>query len=159
MDNAVVVEKFYTAFQNKDWEGMLQCYHDDIHFSDPVFPDLKGKRAKAMWHMLVSSSKDLTVTFSDIHTTSEKGSGHWEAIYPFSKTGRTVHNKINAQFIFKDGLILRHKDHFSLWKWSQMALGLSGLLLGWTPFMKKKIQLMAETNLGSFISKNSAYSS
>ncbi len=159
MDNSEIIRKFYSAFQNKDWEGMLECYHEEIHFSDPVFPDLYGKKAKAMWHMLVTASKDLTLTFSDIQTTSGKGNCHWEAIYSFSKTGRKVQNKIDAEFIFKDGLILEHKDYFNLWKWSQMALGMPGLLFGWTPLMKKKIQLMAEKNLDHFIGKNPGYNS
>jgi hypothetical protein len=38
-----------------------------------------------------------------------------------------------------------------------MALGTSGLLLGWTPFMKGKIRKMAIQNLANFIAKNPAY--
>lgn len=137
---------------------MQECYHEEVHFSDPVFPDLHGKKARAMWHMLTSASTDLTLTFSDIKTNSENGTCHWEAIYSFSKTGRKVHNKIDAHFTFKDGLILAHKDYFDLWKWSRMALGPTGTLLGWTPFIKGKIRLMAAKNLGTFISKNPIYS-
>ena len=44
-----LVEKFYTCFSQKDWKGMQACYHDDIVFSDPVFVNLKGTQAKAMW--------------------------------------------------------------------------------------------------------------
>jgi len=157
MDNSELITKFYTAFQNKDWKQMQECYHEEIRFNDPVFPNLHGKKAKAMWHMLTSASTDLSLTFSNIKTVSETGNCHWEAIYSFSKTGRKVHNKIDAQFVFKEGLIIEHKDDFDLWKWSSMALGLPGRLLGWTPFMKKKIRLMAEKNLTNFISKNPIY--
>jgi hypothetical protein len=38
-----------------------------------------------------------------------------------------------------------------------MALGTSGILLGWTPFMQKKIQSMAAQNLNKFIEKNPTY--
>ncbi len=158
MDNSEFIKNFYTAFQNKNWKQMQECYHEEVHFSDPVFPDLHGKKARAMWHMLTSASTDLTLTFSDIKTNSENGTCHWEAIYSFSKTGRKVHNKIDAHFTFKDGLILAHKDYFDLWKWSRMALGPTGTLLGWTPFIKGKIRLMAAKNLGTFISKNPIYS-
>ena len=158
MDNSELIKNFYTAFQNKNWKQMQECYHEEGHFSDPVFPDLHGKKARAMWHMLTSASTDLTLTFSDIKTNSENGTCLWEAIYSFSKTGRKVHNKIDAHFTFKDGLILAHKDHFDLWKWSRMALGPTGTLLGWTPFIKGKIRLMAAKNLGTFISKNPIYS-
>jgi len=158
MNNSELITKFYTAFQNKDWKQMQECYHEEIHFSDPVFPNLQGNRAKAMWHMLTEASTDLEISFSDINTHSEKGNCHWEAIYSFSKTGKKVHNKIEAEFIFKDGLIVKHRDRFSLWKWSKMALGLPGLLLGWTPFMKKKIRLIGENSLSNFINKNPVYS-
>lgn len=157
MDNAAVVKKFYTAFQNKDWKQMQECYHHDVIFIDPVFPNLRGKQANAMWHMLTQASGDLVITFSDIITDSKTGSCKWEAIYCFSKTGRTVHNKIKATFVFENGLIKEHKDEFDLWKWSSMALGIPGTLLGWTPLLKGKIRLMAETNLAKFIGKNPTY--
>ena len=31
---------------------MADCYHPDVHFSDPVFPSLKGDEARGMWRML-----------------------------------------------------------------------------------------------------------
>ncbi|MCK5702831.1 MAG: nuclear transport factor 2 family protein, partial [Cyclobacteriaceae bacterium] len=64
---------------------------------------------------------------------------HWEAYYSFSKTGRKVHNIINAEFEFKDGKIIKHIDNFDLYKWSKQALGIQGLILGWTGFFKKKL--------------------
>lgn len=157
MNNSPIIEKFYTSFQNKDWDGMQKCYHEDVEFSDPVFPQLKGKKAKAMWHMLLSASTDLSVSYSQINSSDNRGSCHWEAIYVFSRTGRKVHNKIDAQFEFKNGLIIHHQDSFNLWKWSQMALGLSGIILGWSPFMSGKIQAMAGHNLINFIEKNPQY--
>lgn len=36
---------------------MTNCYHDNITFSDSAFGFLKGKRAKAMWHMLIARGK------------------------------------------------------------------------------------------------------
>ncbi len=157
MSNHMVIENFYTSFQKKDWTAMQTCYHPEIHFSDPVFPDLEGKQAKAMWHMLIAASTDLEIKCYDINTDGHKGGCRWEARYPFSRTGRKVHNQITASFEFQDGLIIRHADHFDLWKWSRMALGTSGLLLGWSPVMKQKIRKMANRNLAHFISKNPSY--
>lgn len=152
-----VIQNFYRSFQQKDWAAMQKCYHEDIEFNDPVFPMLKGKRAKAMWHMLVAASTDLEINVSQIKTSGQQGSCHWEATYSFSKTGRKVYNKIDAEFEFKGGLIIHHHDHFNLWKWSKMALGLPGVMLGWTPFLKQKIRGMAEKNLQAFIDKNPSY--
>jgi ketosteroid isomerase-like protein len=157
MENTDVIKNFYTAFQNKDWNGMQACYHQDVSFNDPVFRNLKGNEAKAMWHMLLAASTDLEIIFSDVQASGKTGSCKWEAFYSFSKTGRKVHNKISATFEFENNLIISHHDTFDLWAWSRMALGLSGVLLGWSPFMKQKIGKMAKQNLANFISKNSSY--
>ncbi|MEQ8303648.1 MAG: nuclear transport factor 2 family protein [Cyclobacteriaceae bacterium] len=153
-----LVDTFYQAFKRKDWQAMQGCYHPDISFSDPAFPDLKGKAAKAMWHMLVEASTDLNVSHHNLFAeSSEIVKCQWEAIYSFSRTGRKVHNVINALFSFQENLIITHRDSFDLWKWSRMALGAPGLLLGWTPFMKRKIQNMANNSLTRFIEKHPAY--
>jgi len=102
--------------------------------------------------MLLTSGSDLRLEFSDIKASGEKGSCHWEAWYTFSG-GRKVHNIIDAQFEFKDGKIYRHRDHFDFWRWSKMALGTSGLLLGWTPFLKNKVQSTARARLQKFMEK------
>ena len=157
-DHKLIIEKFYAAFADKDWKTMHDCYHQDVTFSDPAFPDLKGKKAKAMWHMLLNASTDLKISHNNIKADKAgKGSCHWEATYSFSRTGRKVHNKIDAKFTFKDNLIISHKDTFDLWRWSRMALGLPGTLLGWTSFMKGKIQKMANSGLLKFINEHPEY--
>ena len=149
-----LIKTFYTAFQNKDWKTMQSCYHDEIVFSDPVFRNLKGNEAKAMWHMLVTSGKDLTIDFSKVKANDRKGSCHWEAFYTFSRTGRKVRNSIDTKFVFKDGKIFRHTDTFNLWLWSSMALGIVGVLLGWSPLIKNRVRSLAEHNLGKFMDAN-----
>lgn len=155
--NTALIEKFYSAFQQKDFRAMQQCYHDDVLFSDPVFPLLRGKQAKAMWHMLVSGGKDLGLIYSQVQAGDKDGSCHWEATYTFSVTGRKVRNIIDAQFEFKDGKIIRHADQFNLWKWSRMALGPSGTFLGWSPLVKNKIRRLAAGNLQKFIDAHQEY--
>src|ERR1043165_5503209 len=100
---AEVIERFYSAFERKDWKSMQDCYHDDVHFSDPVFTNLKGKKAQAMWHMLVNAGKDLTLIYTNVEGSGHSGSADWDAFYSFSRTGRKVHNVIHASFEFKDG--------------------------------------------------------
>jgi ketosteroid isomerase-like protein len=146
-----LITNFYTAFQNKDWKAMQACYHDEIIFNDPVFQNLKGKEAKAMWHMLVTAGKDLSLNFNSVKADDVSGSAHWEALYTFSKTGRKVHNSIDAKFEFKDGKIIRHTDVFDFWRWSRMALGTSGVLLGWTSVIQNKVRETASRNLTKFM--------
>ena len=156
MNNKELIEKFYTAFQQKDYAGMIACYHSDVHFSDPVFTDLHGSQAKAMWHMLCERGKDLQVVFSDVEADERNGRAHWEATYTFS-TGRKVHNIIDAALEFQDGLIIRHQDSFDLWRWTRMALGPTGLFLGWTPLIQNRIRQTALAGLEKFMAKNGGY--
>ncbi len=151
--NARLVHTFYSAFQKRDPEGMVACYHPEIWFSDPVFQELRGPRAGAMWRMLTERAPTLEVTFRDATGNDKTGSAHWEATYPFSATGRTVHNVIEAAFEFRDGKIIRHADTFDLWKWAGMALGAKGKLLGWLPPVQNKIRAMAMGGLAAYEKK------
>ena len=141
-----LITRFYTAFQAKDAEGMAACYAPDIRFSDPVFPDLQGAHAGNMWRMLCSRGKDLEVTFSDVTCDGDTATAHWEAHYTFS-TGNKVHNKIDATFELRDGLIVKHTDVFDLSAWAGQALGLVGKLFGWLPPLQNKIRGQAADGL------------
>ena len=147
-----LIETFYTAFANLDAETMTNCYHDKIIFEDPAFGELKGEKAKNMWRMLCEGQKGkgFIVDVSDIKSDDKKGSAHWEAHYVFMKTGRKIHNKIDAEFVFKDGKIIRHTDHFNIHNWSKQALGVKGVLLGWTGFFKKKLNAQTNKLLSDF---------
>ena len=154
-----LIEKFYISFQNKNWKGMQECYDDTVIFSDPVFQLLKGKEAFAMWHMLISAGKDLTLSFKNVKANDLSGSCQWDAHYSFSRTGRKVHNIIQAEFKFKNGKIIEHYDSFDLWRWSRMALGTSGVLLGWSSIVQDKIRGTAQSALRKFITEHPEYKS
>lgn len=155
--NTATIERFYTAFQQGDYAAMGACYHPSIHFSDPVFPDLNGPKANAMWHMLCDPGTDLVVTFDNVKADDDKGSAHWEAKYSFGKDGRPVHNKIDASFTFEDGKIIRHVDTFDLWAWSRMAIGPLGTLTGWSRSTKSKIREAAGARLDRFVENHPEY--
>jgi ketosteroid isomerase-like protein len=153
MDTTALITEFYTAFANHDYNRMAACYHEEIEFSDPAFGTLKGDQAKTMWKMLLErSGGKLKVVFRDVTPNS----AHWEAFYVFSKTGRNIHNKIDARFEFKDGKIYRHHDHFDLWAWSRQALGLSGLLLGHTSFFRNKLQAQTRKLLADYMQRSAS---
>lgn len=151
MKNEALIREFYEAFARADAEGMVRCYAPNVVFTDPAFGELRGDEAKAMWRMLIESSKgQIALTFDNVKADDTMGSADWVAHYTFSQTGRKVVNRVSARFEFQDGLIVRHTDHFDAWKWSRQALGLPGYLLGWTPFMKNKIQQRARRQLTKY---------
>ena len=149
-----IIDKFYTAFQNLDAEGMAKCYHDDIEFEDPAFGLLKGEKARNMWRMLCTNAKDLKINYSIIHVDENEGKARWIADYTFHRTGRAVHNEIVAEFKFKDGKIIKHTDRFNLRKWAKQAIGTKGALLGGTSFFKRKLNQQTNKLLSNFELKN-----
>lgn len=158
MTHTQLINAFYTAFAEHDVEKMNSYYADDVTFEDPAFGVLQGERAKNMWRMLINnqSGKKFIVTHSNVVESGDTVSAKWEAKYDFSKTGRQVHNKIEATFICKDGKIVDHRDHFNLHSWSSQALGLSGKLIGWTGFFKRKLNNQTNAMLTKYESKMGA---
>lgn len=146
--NKALIQTFYSAFQQKDYKTMANCYHPKAYFRDEAF-ELHGSQIGTMWYMLCERGSDMTMNFS-VSEKNGKITAHWEPKYHFSQTGNFVHNIIDAEFEFRDGKIIKHIDSFSFWNWSRQALGLPGLLLGWTPFLRNKVSRMAMRNLEKF---------
>ncbi|AAY36135.1 nuclear transport factor 2 family protein [Pseudomonas syringae] len=148
--NSALITRFYEAFAQLDAEAMSACYTDDVLFSDPAFGELRGDQVGDMWRMLTSRAKNFSVVFDQVRADDQTGSAHWVATYLFSQTGRTVVNDIQARFVFRDGRICEHRDHFDMWRWSRQALGLKGLLLGWTPLVRNAVRAQALKGLKTF---------
>lgn len=130
---------------------MISCYHAEVCFYDPVFENLTGKEAGAMWTMLCRNARDFSLSYGKVEAGDEYGSCEWTAHYTFSATGRKVTNQVKAHFKFHEGLIIEHMDDFDLWKWSRQALGVKGLLLGWSGFVINKVRKRAKANLKRFM--------
>ena len=148
--NAVLIQKFYSAFQCLDADAMVACYAPEIRFSDPIFTALEGEEASDMWRMLVSRAQNFSLTFDAVQADDQHGQAVWIANYTFTQTNRTVVNHIRAKFVFKNGKIIRHQDYFDLWKWARQALGLKGFLFGWAPFVQENIRAQASRGLAAF---------
>ena len=150
--NEALINKFYSAFQQKDYRTMNSCYSNDIVFYDPAFEILRGDEARTMWEMLCKNAKDVSLTYGNIiKLDDEYYTCDWTATYTFSKTGRTVVNSVRANMRFANGEIIEHSDAFSLHKWASQALGFTGKLVGWNSFFQRKIKNQAKKNLLKFI--------
>jgi ketosteroid isomerase-like protein len=148
--HAVLLHRFFTAFAARDGATMAACYLPDAHFDDELFA-LDGARIGSMWQMLTASARDFSLTFSGVAADDTNGQAHWEARYRFSRTGRPVINRIDSSFSFRDGLILRQRDTYDFWSWSRQALGLPGLLLGWSGFLRAKVRAQAAAGLEQYL--------
>jgi ketosteroid isomerase-like protein len=143
-----LIQRFYTAFDKHDGDTMAACYAPDAHFHDPVFGDLSGTEAGAMWRMLTAGSDDLRVELAEYSSEGDTGSAHWIAHYTFTQTGRPVVNDIRASFKFRDGLIVDHHDEFDFTKWARQAIGLPGLL----PPVRSAVRKKARARLDEYMS-------
>jgi ketosteroid isomerase-like protein len=153
MTNRELIRSLYEALAKKDPGALAELYHEKAVFMDPAFGRLTREEACAMWRMLLTRAADLSIDFEVGEADDYAGTGRWTATYTFSRTGRKVVNPIQSQFGFLDGKVLAHRDRFDFWKWSRQALGLPGLLLGWTPWFRRKFQGRAKTQLAAFMAK------
>lgn len=160
--NEITLNRFYAAFAALDADTMAACYAPEAVFDDPVF-SLRGQaQVGGMWQMLCSATRakglgDWKLAYKDISADGQTGQAHWDADYRFSATGRMVHNRIDSVFEFNpQGLIIRQRDSFNFWSWSRQALGLPGVLLGWSPSLKNKVRSTAAANLKKYIASRPA---
>lgn len=150
---ADTIAAFYRAFGALDGDAMAGYYAENARFEDPVFTLAGRERVGGMWRMLTgaarASGRDVwRIDCSNITDAS----AHWEARYRFSRTGRMVHNVIDAAFEFDPaGRIVAHRDRFDFWRWSRQALGPAGWLLGWAPFFRAKVRAQANAGLERFL--------
>jgi ketosteroid isomerase-like protein len=151
--NEEVLKRFYGAFAARDGAGMAACYAPGVTFYDPVFCDLHGAEAGAMWRMLTGRAQDLEVELLACEADSEHGSARWRADYTYTQTDRRVTNHVNAGFRFADGAIADHVDTFSFYRWARQALGPPGLLLGWTPMLRSTVRKRARDALDEFMAQ------
>jgi ketosteroid isomerase-like protein len=148
--NIDLIERFYSAFQRRDADAMIACYADEVVFSDPAFGELRGDEVRDMWRLLVARAQAFSLTFDSVEADEHSGRAHWVASYVFSQTGRQVINQIDARFVFRDGLIVEHRDNFSLYLWLRQAMGVRGTLLGWSPLVQRAIRAQARRGLALY---------
>jgi len=156
--SATTIKTLYAAFARLDGEAMQACYAKDASFEDEVFTLQGREQVGGMWRMLCGATRDKGRDVWRLESSRiTQNSAHWEAHYRFSATGRMVHNVIDASFEFTpEGLISRHRDRFDFYRWSRQALGLPGMLLGWTPMLRQAIRRKAAANLAAYLAKHPA---
>lgn len=149
--------RFYNAFAHLDPATMAQCYAPEARFRDEVFT-LDGRdQVMAMWFMLCESLDgsgrgDWKLNYRVESVDAQTARLHWSARYHFGQALRPVHHRIDASFRFDDaGRITHHHDSFHFWRWSRQALGLPGLLLGWSPLLRRQVSARAHARLDRYI--------
>lgn len=155
--NETTLNRFYAAFAELDADTMAACYAPEAVFEDPAFSLRGQEQVGGMWKMLCGATKAngrnaWKLAYEGVSADAQTGQAHWEADYRFSATGRMVHNSVDSRFEFNpQGQIVAQRDSFGFWNWSRQALGTPGLLLGWSPSLKRKVRSTAATNLKKYL--------
>jgi ketosteroid isomerase-like protein len=141
---------FYQAMNNRDSLTMNTLYAPNATFSDPVFPKLAGNDIQTMWSMLMRGAQNFTLQHEILHADESSVRVKWIATYTFSQTGRRVVNEVETQMTFANGKIVKQNDHFNFHLWARQALGLPGLLFGWTTWFQRAVQGKTRAKIEKF---------
>jgi limonene-1,2-epoxide hydrolase len=152
--NEVLIHNFFTAFSEKDYRTMQGSYAADATFSDPVFQNLNVAEVQSMWEMFCKRGKDLQLNFEILSVNENQVIAEWIPRYTFSATGKHVVNHITSTFVIVGDKIIKQTDNFNLYRWTSQALGVKGMLFGWSSFMQNKIRKTAMGNLHKFMLKS-----
>ena len=153
--NKELINNFYSAFQQLDFQGMASCYDENIIFYDPVFGLLSDREVNSMWEMICTTAVDFSLTYGNILELDDAYcTCDWVSSATFPGTNRRVVNKVRANMRFSEGKIIEHSDAFSIHQWSKQAMGLSGELLGWNSFFQRHIKNRAKKKLTEFLILN-----
>ena len=149
-----IVRTFYQAMKDGEAEKMVSLYGEEAIFSDPAFGPLNAQQVKDMWRMLLGRSRDLKVDFKVLEEDGDCVITALDAKYTFGLTGKKVHNRIRSTIWIRDGKIIKHQDQFDLYTWARQAFGLSGWLIGWTGYFRRKLQRGTNRLLNKFQNEN-----
>lgn len=152
--NSSLLEKLYTCLNAKNHVGMAACYHPDAEFQDIAFTLRGNKPIHAMWHLI--SEGDLKASFTIRQVDGQTGMVDLVDDYTFRDTGRPIHNLIQSEFRFEDGLIVQHHDSCNALQWGMQALGPVKGVMSW--LIPSKRREMAMAKLQKFIAIHPEYS-
>ncbi len=135
------VNTFFRAYAKADPVLIGQCLHQQISFSDPLFPDLRGARALLRWHWLLRQTQDLSVQHQVIFADDRKA--QLKVNVSYSWHGRQVNLPVLTTLTIWDDLIVRHVDEYSYYEYAKQAQGLAGRVLGALPMAQSAVQRRA----------------
>ncbi len=165
--NEQMLHRFFGALAYGDFRTMQECLHPQVEFKDIGF-DLKGKQVRAMWHMLCAREGGIRVMYRDVTADDLTGKVNWQCDYEFQRetksSVRHVHNKINSDFQFEDGLIRVQNDTCDFETWADQALGIIspimevfGTLTGHQDLLEQKVRESAKSRIDEFIKNHPEY--
>lgn len=142
-----LVEQLFRDYQSSDHDAMSACYHDRATFTDIAFR-LKGrKEIHAMWHLICAVGIEVQV--QSVEVDGKMVRARIIDRYTMSDTRRTIVNKIDSAFEFRDGLIIAQRDNCDALEWARLAFGgLKGEIAGRFGMLRR---MVARKKMRAFI--------
>jgi hypothetical protein len=152
--NQAAVNLFLGAQKDRDPIRLQNAVREDVVLQDPLFGELKGAQAFAMWQMLWRF-REYSVTVDEQAASPTEGKAEWRQTYNLPATRRMILNKVTSSFTFYDRRISAITDKWSLYGYARMGQGALGLLLGWLPPFQETMRQAALERLTLFIGEHS----
>jgi hypothetical protein len=158
--NQEIVEKFLICYQNHDFNGMHDYLDSSVIFSDFAFDKIQDKEVRAMWHWFCipySPRKDPVNVPECKVIKAEDGTvkAEYRVSYLYGDEQRPVDYWIKSSFRVKDNKIIEQRDTFRSFlqfvKFTGMAFGFPGLVVAWTPLLRKTVRKKAAEKLNKFM--------
>jgi len=143
-----LIRRFYACLAARDADGALACYHAEVFFSDPLHPRLRGGLAGDLWRMRLGEAGLEEIALEEASGDADGGHARWTARAVVRHRPVTVRGR--SMFAFREGRIVRHYDHYSLWRWAAQALGPAGAALGWFGPLRWALRARATRRLERF---------
>lgn len=143
-----LIRRFYACLAARDAEGALACYHAEVFFSDPLYSRLRGELAGDLWRMRLGEAGFEEIALEEASGGAEGAHARWTARAVVRDRRVTIRGR--SMFAFREGRIVRHYDHYSLWRWAAQALGPAGAALGWLGAFRWALRTRATRALERF---------
>jgi hypothetical protein len=137
--NAALLNRLFTALDDRDPEAMAACYRKNARFRDIAFNLPNRKWIAHMWRMICSDEVAIEVDDLEIVQADDRiGRVRVVETYTFH-TGKPkpddkvrVRNAIESRFEFEGGKIRRQDDDCDSKLWGRRAMGegITGFLAG-----------------------------
>jgi hypothetical protein len=124
-----LLRRLFDRLAARDAEGADSCYHAEVFLTNPLFARLRGADALRLWRLVFEEASDWRLEARAISADEDGGRAEWSATYTLG--GRRFATEGRSLFAFREGLVCRHYDAFSLWRWIAQAIGPMGVALGW----------------------------
>jgi ketosteroid isomerase-like protein len=149
-----LIRRFYACLAARDADGALACYHAEVFFSDPLHPRLRGRLAGDLWRMRLGEAGLEEIVLEEASGDADGAHARWTARFAVRHRPVTVRGR--SMFAFREGRIVRHYDHYSLWRWAAQALGPAGAALGWFGPLRWALRARATRRLERFSAARAA---